>query len=280
MVSGGTPVAVSETVRHLVIAVAISGCAFVPGLPEDDGVEDPADPADPGPLPAPDNAMTPCTVTGAKLCVEFDHAALWTRDASGLEVIASNVTRQASDLGYAVLLETMSQILVAEAPALDIRDAITFEMWIYGDAGIYGNRAHLLDNTSQYAMSITDAMKLRCGVDNVSIDSEQPLTAGWHHVACTYDKSRLRVYVDGDLRGCKSETKVIPTTGTAGTAIGAKIAGATLSERFTGQIDNVHVYDRRLSGSNLCTLAGGDDCEDECPTGGGGPGGGGPGGDD
>jgi hypothetical protein len=260
-------------VRHLVIAVAISGCAFEPGVSDDDDapVEDPTDPADPGPLPAPDNAMTPCTVTGAKLCVEFDHAAQWTRDASGLVVTAANVTRQASDLGYAVLLETMSEILVAEAPALDIRDDITFEMWIFGDASIYGNRAHLLDNTNQYAMSITDSMKLRCGVENFSIDATQPLEAGWHHVACTYDKSRLRVYVDGELRGCRSESKAIPTSGNAGTAIGAKL-GSTLSEQFTGQIDNVHIYDRRLSGSELCALAGGDDCNDQCPSSG--PGGG------
>jgi hypothetical protein len=111
-------------------------------------------------------------------------------------------------------------------------------------------------------------MKIRCGIDSFSIDTEDPITAGWHHVACTYDKSRLRVYVDGELSGCKSEDKSIPTSGIDGTAIGAKLSGTTLSEPFTGQIDNVHIYDRRLTGSELCTLAGGADCNDRCPSGG------------
>lgn len=252
--------------RHLVVVVALAGCVFEPPFPDDDPPEEPA------PAPAPDTAMTPCSVTGTRLCVEFDHADLWTRDATGLAVTASNVTREASDLGYAVRLGAASELVVAESDALDIADEITFEMWIYGDATVYGNRAYLLDNNSQYSLSITDATLIRCGVEDFAVDSGMSIAGGWHHVACTYDKSRLRVYVDGELRGCKSESKSIPTDGNDGTAIGANLSDTSLSERFEGRIDNVHVYDRRLAGSELCTLAGNTDCNDQCPGGGGGGG--------
>ena len=258
--------------RHLlVVVVALAGCAFEPNLPEDESEDPPAD-EEPAPEDEPDLAMTPCSVTGTKLCLEFDHAAMFTRDATGLTVTAANVSRETSDLGYAALLDDQSELVVAESAALDIRGAITFEMWIYGDATNLGSRAHLLDNPTQYAMSITDATLIRCGIERVTVDSNMSIAGGWHHVACTYDRSRLRVYVDGELRGCKSENKSIPTMGMAGTAIGAKLGGPTLSEQFTGKIDSVHIHDRRLSGSELCTLAGGVDCSDQCPSGGGGDG--------
>ncbi|MEJ7599354.1 MAG: LamG domain-containing protein [Kofleriaceae bacterium] len=252
----------------LACVVALAGCAFQP--PEGE-----AQPAEDEPAPDGPAALVPCSVTGAKLCIELEDAESWPRDASGrdLAVSAARVSREDSEdtLGHAVQLGTDSELHVAESQTLDIRGAITIEMWILGGGLSYGRQTFLLDNDQQYSMSISDSLELRCAIDDVDADANGfSLIGGWHHVACTYDKDQLRVYVDGQLRDCQSSNKEIPIGNSAGTAIGANLAGTTRSDPFLGRLDNIHVYDRRLAGSELCALANQAGCGDTCPSGGGG----------
>ena len=248
----------------LVCVVAIAGCAFQP--PDGDApADDPLPDTPPGPV-----ALKPCSVTGAKLCVELEDEATWPRDASGLDlaVSAARVSREDSEeaLGHAVQLGFDSELQVAESPTLDIEGAITIEMWMLSTSFSFGQATYLLDNDLQYAMSITSEHELRCAIDDAEAEADGPLLPGWHHVACTYDRDRVRVYVDGELRDCQSFNKQIPTLGTTGTAIGAKVSGTTRSAPFVGRVDNIRVYDRSLAGSELCALAGGSGCGDTCPS--------------
>lgn len=267
-----------RNIAVLVVALA-GGCSFTPPIPADDQSSD-----DPGPDASVssdgDTTTTPgparCGVSDGnlKLCLEFDDDVdpmRVARDGSGKghDAEASFVNRmtRADAPGYAAILSTVSRLHVGETADLDIKDNLTVEMWI-APAGIAsGQRYYLLDNDDQYSMSYDDRRDITCAIAGVNVESQASVGQGaFHHVACTYDRNELRVYVDGDLSGCREETQAIPITRTDGTAIGANLEGAAVSQSYNGQLDGVRIYDRTLSSSELCSRAGKSGCNDSCPS--------------
>ena len=75
----------------------------------------------------------------------------------------------------------------------------------------------------------------------------------WHHVLGTYDGSTVSVYLDGQLEGS------VPGTGTAHSEdvfkIGWDDTGSNSIRFFEGRIDDVKIWDRALSASEVTTLA-------------------------
>jgi hypothetical protein len=71
----------------------------------------------------------------------------------------------------------------------------------------------------------------------------------WTHLAATYDGSTLRLYVNGVAVGSKAMTgSLIKSTG------GLRIGGNTVwGEWFKGRLDDVRVYNRSLSASEIQT---------------------------
>jgi hypothetical protein len=80
-----------------------------------------------------------------------------------------------------------------------------------------------------------------------------PTDGLWHHVAYTYDLTWHRIYLDGVLSDSKMVT---PQTGTvSGAFIGTySTAGGEL---YNGKLDDVRVYNRALSATEVANLAGG-----------------------
>lgn len=86
----------------------------------------------------------------------------------------------------------------------------------------------------------------------VTVDSLSTVTQGeWVHLAGVYDKSagQIRLYVNGVLQGSASYSAA--WTGTGPLTIGRALTNDTLVDFWSGDIDDVRVYDRVLLAGEL-----------------------------
>ncbi|MDD4986082.1 MAG: LamG domain-containing protein, partial [Dehalococcoidales bacterium] len=75
----------------------------------------------------------------------------------------------------------------------------------------------------------------------------------WHFVTGTYDGSNIRIYVDGALQGTYAYTGTI-TSNAYDLAIGINQSTSAGSEAFKGNIDEVSIYNRALSQTEIQAL--------------------------
>lgn len=246
------------------IVCASVGCAFTPpdsASGPDAGPDAAADPAPAAP------AICDRRDPSLRLCVDFDEP-IADRSASGAELAASAVTVMVRDGARAAALDEESSLHVRKAAALDLQGGLALDLWIRPQ-GVPdpGERFWILDNNQQYAASFTAAGAVRCVIGSFTVDSDPlPDDGLFHHVACTYDRMKLKVYVDGELSRCANVTIEIPTTGPSGLAIGANLSGSDtapqFADRFIGGLDDVRVWAR--SDLDVCAAAGQTGCRTSC----------------
>src|SRR5207249_3953460 len=159
------------------------GCTFAPIAAHGGG-------DDQGPAPdAPVAAPRACDLADSSLvlCLDFDDVRLGL-DASAMHLDAqiANVqpmTRAA--LEQAAELGTTSRIAVPESPALDITNAIGFELFVSPSA-LPADRAFALDNDAQYSIALRHDGRITCSAGGISVDSAAAVQVGqWTHAACT-----------------------------------------------------------------------------------------------
>lgn len=96
------------------------------------------------------------------------------------------------------------------------------------------------------------------GVPNVSwagITADTPITYdAWNHVAATYDGATMRVYVGGVLRGSQSAPGAPASWSTQPLQIGR---ADDFQLYFRGAMDDVRIWNRALSGSEITAAAAG-----------------------
>jgi hypothetical protein len=83
---------------------------------------------------------------------------------------------------------------------------------------------------------------------DVSITAGDYTDGNWHHIVATYDGSVKKIYSDGVLIGSANASGAIGATGTATAYIGSL---GNSSEFFNGLIDEVRLYNRALSNSEV-----------------------------
>jgi len=154
-------------------------------------------------------------------------------------------------------------IQVPSSPSLEIQDAITLSAWVY----------HLSNSTPQHivnmsalstgyrlaswwanpagnSLEIYDLNQLQ----NIVDDGRQPYIGVWTHVAATWDGSVMRVYRDGVLGGSTV------FTGNISVANNDLYIGVLnpipwpIQGYFHGYMDEVRVYNRALSESEIDQL--------------------------
>ena len=76
----------------------------------------------------------------------------------------------------------------------------------------------------------------------------------WYHVAATYDGSRMRLYLNGEELVSTGKTGEIAPSPSVGVALGNQPAGAG-DRAFDGMLDDVRIYAKALTSSDLMTLA-------------------------
>jgi hypothetical protein len=249
-----------------IVAIALFGaCAFNPGVPA--GTGGGGGGGGGGGVDAAATVNRPaCDLSdpSVRLCLDFDVMPLGLDSSSGQhDAVVSSATptmRTIPAYEQAVAVDMTSSIQVAETPALDITDAITYEGWLAPhNAPPTGTFYSALDNSGQYAIELEPDGRARCFIAGRYIDSHDPIPLGtnaWTHVACTYDRDNIMIYINGGVSDCYQSTTQIPTSGTTGTRI---------AKAFVGAIDNIHVLARAATGSEVCAHAGQSDCENMCP---------------
>jgi len=248
-----------------IAAFALLGaCTFTPGEPMTPGGGSGS--SDPGGTPpgvdaAPVANRPPCDLSDptVQLCLDFEEMPLGLDSSLGQhDATVSNASMTRRSPENAIAVDLSSNVHIDETMALDISDAITYEAWIAPtSAPPPYTEAVVLANFGQYAVSVQPDGKVRCELAGIRADSKDPISFGtttWTHVACTYDRNKLVVYINGDVSHCTSGTAPIATNAKSGTSIGP----------FVGSIDNVHVLSRAASDNEVCAHAGRSECNNSC----------------
>jgi PKD repeat protein len=149
-------------------------------------------------------------------------------------------------------------VTIKDAPSLDLTTGMTLEAWVYPtaalptwptvivkeqpDALVYSLYANSnTNNPSTYIFTSSEV--------GINGGEQLPLNT-WTHLAATYDGANLRHYVNG------VQTSSRAVTGELTTSAGAlRIGGNSVwnTEYFAGRIDNVRIYNRALTQSEIQT---------------------------
>jgi PKD repeat protein len=150
-----------------------------------------------------------------------------------------------------------SWVTVQDSGSLDLSTGMSLEAWVYPTAAMSGWRDIIMKeqpyNTVYYLCANSDNGQPVTGVFGTS---EQILYGGttlppyaWTHLAATYDGTTQRLYVNGVQVGSRPYTGIIRAS-----ASPLRIGGDGIwGEFFQGLIDEVRIYNRALSVSEIQT---------------------------
>lgn len=152
------------------------------------------------------------------------------------------------------------------SPATDARDDPLIWKIARIDPGLYtGNEDTFLLSWGHLSQGGESGNNFYTGLERAADDHDFGLNSAlhtpgtWHHVVGTYDGAYLRIYVDGVLDGMAYIGPVVAYTGPAAMRIGniqnsTHIVAPTHIGVFDGVIDDVRIYDRALSGTEVAEL--------------------------
>ena len=148
---------------------------------------------------------------------------------------------------------TSAELAVADAASLDLSSAMTLEAWVYPSTTSTNWRSILAKNTDRYYLMASSNPQglpavggtFASGTLNVLGTQVLPVSA-WAHVAATFDGANLRLYVNGASVASTARSSVL-TSSTANLRIGNDVYG----EHFQGVLDEIRIYDRALSASEI-----------------------------
>jgi hypothetical protein len=148
-----------------------------------------------------------------------------------------------------------------EVPSSGVFDVtnLTIESWVY--SANFNQNGFIFEKGSvntQYScfFAATDTFYFRtyntaATVDNLTFTTSAYVkNNAWNHIACTYDGSYKKVYVNGILAASAAYTQTL-RVGQAGERIGAY--GGTASYFFNGVIDEVRIFNTALSAATIAS---------------------------
>jgi hypothetical protein len=152
---------------------------------------------------------------------------------------------------------TNSWVTVADANSLDLTSALTLEAW-GRPSSLSGWRAVLVkEQPSELCYSLYANSDTAAPVGDLYIGGAEQILHGtsavplntWTHLALTYDGATMRLYVNGTQVSSQARTGNVATSANA-----LRIGGDSVwGEYFNGLIDEVRVYNRALSASEIQT---------------------------
>jgi hypothetical protein len=157
-------------------------------------------------------------------------------------------------VGQAFNVATAFSLAISNRASLNPTNGITIEAWVLAWGGGAGKSFYVVSkdgDTSdrQYILSIGPSGKFRAhiGVPNlVYFDGQTAVQQNtWYHVAMTYDRTALNLYVNGTLEGSVAATGPIIVTSQP-----LRIGGGGFSG-YNGLVDEPTLYDRALSISEI-----------------------------
>jgi|GEM_PF-3847476 len=188
--------------------------------------------------------------------------AWWPLAGDGADVVGGHtagvqgtVNWEAGAVGRGVGLTPSNYLSAVNAAGLNPTVGLTLEGWVNRSAGGYGVLPVICKDGPggrQYSLVVW-SNRVEGGVNLsgtgwVGVTAWGTLTADqWHHVALSWDGQRLRLYVNGQLRGDVAAAGTLVTTAqpvTLGAAPGWGWYGS-------GRLDECAIYNRALSASEV-----------------------------
>jgi hypothetical protein len=204
-------------------------------------------------------SLSPSSPSGLVAAYHFNEGSgptLTDRSGSGNHGSITNATWTTSGkYGKALVFNgTSSWVTIADAPTLDLTTGMTLEAWIYptrtsGVRDILIKEGSNTDIYNLYARNWRGLPEINAYVNGVNRTAEGPGLAAnvWTHLAGTYDGSMLRLYRNGVEVARKAQSGPIATSSGV-----LRIGGNSLwGEFFKGRIDEVRIYNRALSLSEI-----------------------------
>jgi hypothetical protein len=243
--------------------LATAACGFT--VPDGGATGDDVAPGDDTQNPPPVERKCALTDPALRLCIDFDDDQTLTSDGSGRghDAVGTGYMVTTRKAEQAVMVNASTQLVVAETPDLDIPNNLTVTLMARPSSYPATGQAYwAVDNNKQYFISYQHDGKFRCGIGNMVVDSSVGVAKdSWYQVACTYERGQLKLFIEGQLAGCRKIPDPIPVDGTEGLAIGGNIgAGSAFSEQFIGGLDNIQVFARAYTMDELCSAAGKTGC--------------------
>lgn len=221
----------------------------------------------PGPLPVdPPPTPDPTPIDGLLLHYGFEGDGAFALDSSANLLdgtLTTGVTRQAGHDGNGVRFTGVGGHI--DLQKLDLSgEALTIAMWCRADDfGIFDARlvskAVGTADQDHYWMVSTFGKRLRfrlkttVGGTTTLISPTNSLVAGtWHHVAVTYDGTRMRILQDGNVLVSTPKTGSIVTSSAVDAVVGDN---PTRGKNFDGTLDDFCIFTRALSPAELQDLA-------------------------
>jgi chitodextrinase len=221
---------------------------------------------------APASATTPAgspppppPATGVAAAYRFGEAVgTTTADASGNgnggTLVNGPTWTAAGKYGGAINFDGANDFVrVADSASLDLGRTGTAEAWVKVDTlnrwqSIVAKGSANSDPSHNYALQLSSSNRWLCilgnGASSITVQSPSTATASrYYHVACTWDGTTARLYLDGALSASSSQL-VTPVANAAPLSIG-QFGGDT--DRFDGVIDEVRIYGRALSPAEVQT---------------------------
>jgi chitodextrinase len=146
-------------------------------------------------------------------------------------------------------------VTIPDASNLDLTSAMTLEAWVYpSQLGSFWRTIITKEQSNGlvYGLfansdSATPAAVTALPAQDIVRGSNRLLKSTWTYVAATYDGAALRLYVNGIQAASVAGTGAMPSS-TQPLRIGGNSMG---SQWFRGRIDDVRVYNRALSASEI-----------------------------
>jgi chitodextrinase len=155
--------------------------------------------------------------------------------------------------GGALSFDGGDWVTVGDAPTLDLSDGMTLEAWVKPTGSGTAWRTALVKNRASgvaYALyaqqgSSRPATTVRVGTSKTTLGAAALPLDTWSHLAATYDGAALNVFVNGVPSGSTAVSGAIRSSSAP------LVIGGGSGQRFVGLIDEVRVYSRALTATEL-----------------------------
>ncbi len=133
----------------------------------------------------------------------------------------------------------------------------SISLWLKADNWSGGNRRIIQKGATDNQYRLTEQSgSLLFELKGVSsVTAPLPSTGSWHHLVAVYDGVNIKIYQDGVLvnkRGASGN----PLVSGDPLYIGTKTSASPAGDYFSGQLDEIRLYNRALTENEIRTLAG------------------------
>jgi chitodextrinase len=229
------------------------------------------------PTPTPTATPTPTPAEGPMAQYAFENNTNDTSGNGNNGTAVGSPTYSAGKIGQAINLNGSSQSVdIGSRPSLNMGANVTVAVWVWTNTTHLGTIVRHGDiNTSPYVDYglvkdngvISGAGKLcfqigtTAGIRNLCSTAAVSDNA-WHHVAGTWNGATMQLYIDGALNTSMAESGT-PANVNDTTTIGRN---QSFGEYFNGKLDDLRIYNRALTGSEIQSLANPDTQAPTTPT--------------